>query len=203
MSIIIPSSSWYPAKLYKSDILVLAKGDVVYSQHDLADTSYEVLDGLVRTCRFYYDGRRQLTNFHFHGDVFGWETGRYWSSAEVVTETTRLRRLDRPSVDLDRALQRAEQRNLLLGQRTAGERVAAFLLMVAERYQGLEAVPLAMPREDIGDYLALTVETGCRMMRALARRRTVDFDGPHRFRILDSVALALAPAGPPAFAFGA
>jgi CRP/FNR family transcriptional regulator len=66
---------------------------------------------------------------------------------------------------------------VLLGRRTAEEKVAAFLLSMRDRWarviQAQVWVPLPMSRQDIGDFLGLTVETVSRMMTKLAREKTI------------------------------
>jgi len=66
---------------------------------------------------------------------------------------------------------------LLLGRRTAAEKVAAFLLNLQTRYSRIGTpsvtVPLPMSRQDIADYLGLTIETISRTLTRLAREKII------------------------------
>jgi CRP/FNR family transcriptional regulator, nitrogen fixation regulation protein len=171
----------------------MAKEDVVFSQGDQANYWYEVINGTVRTCRFLVDGHRQLTGFHFNGDVFGMDTGRYQVTAEAITATTLLR-YSHPSDDqagaIGRAYVSAQQFIHLMGHRTAVERLCAFLLMISRKPSASSVLNLPMTRADIGDHLGLTIHTVSRTMTQLARRGVIAIEGRHRVRILDPSALA-------------
>ena len=56
-------------------------------------------------------------------------------------------------------LARAQDRMLLLGRKTAAEKVASFLIMIADRHGGANRFDLPITRQDIADYLGLTLET--------------------------------------------
>src|SRR3954451_21202612 len=142
---------------------------------------YNIMQGCVRTVSLMEDGRRQIGEFLFPGDlleldaVFG---------AEAVTAVT-LRRIpvslleERAAADpaFGRRLRSyaagqmraARSRFLLLGRKTAAERVASFLLEMEDRV-GLatdRTITLPMSRSDIADYLGLTTETVCRALSEL------------------------------------
>ena len=68
-----------------------------------------------------------------------------------------------------RELANAQRRTLLLGRMMASERVASFLIEVAERRDSHHTLDLPMTRGDIADYLGLTIETVCRELSALKR----------------------------------
>src|SRR5258708_38448299 len=71
----------------------------------------------------------------------------------------------------------AQDQMLLLGRRTAEEKVVAFLLNLQMRYARIGAisvtVPLPMSRQDIADYLGLTIETVSRTLTKLAREKVI------------------------------
>ena len=71
----------------------------------------------------------------------------------------------------------AQDQMLLLGRRTAEEKVAAFLLNLQARYARIGKtsvnVPLPMSRQDIADYLGLTIETVSRTLTRLAREKAL------------------------------
>ncbi|MBN9430165.1 MAG: helix-turn-helix domain-containing protein [Burkholderiales bacterium] len=74
-------------------------------------------------------------------------------------------------------LQHAENHMLLLGRKTAMERVAAFLLEMDRRLSAAALMALPMCRRDIGDYLGLTLETVSRALSELHDQGTLDFSG--------------------------
>lgn len=189
-----------------------AKGETIYHQGDLATHWYEVVTGIVRTCRFMADGHRQLTGFFYSSDVFGVDGTHHRESAEAVTDVV-LRRSPTSSLGhgpsyepqaFERALESARRSIFLFGHRTAANRVAAFLITLAER-SGLQAgVHLPMTRSDIADHLNLTLHTVSRTISDFARSGLIALNGRQDFRILNldglrAIAGELAPSGSPPF----
>jgi CRP/FNR family nitrogen fixation transcriptional regulator len=161
------------------------KGDSIFAQGDDADSFYKVLSGTVRTSQLLSDGRRQIDSFHLAGDVFGIEAGEtHRFSADVVETATivayRRCRLDRLTAEdsdftqqvvaaMMRSLERAQDHLLLLGRKSALEKIATFLLDMAARLPDLDHVDLPMSRIDIADHLGLTIETVSRSLTRLER----------------------------------
>jgi CRP/FNR family transcriptional regulator/CRP/FNR family nitrogen fixation transcriptional regulator len=183
-----------------SSALRFGKGEAIYSQGDAAGSWFEVLGGIVRTCRFHADGRRQLTGFFYSGDVFGVDEDTYRETAEAVTPVVVRRHALAPNgrapaapemqgVPLRRALHSAQECIFLLGHRTAAERVAAFLLAIAERLPAAEQLLLPMSRGDIADHLGLTMHTVSRTISDLARQELIAVDSPLEIRILNLASL--------------
>ena len=178
------------------------KGEIIFFQGDRSDCWFEVVSGIVRTCRVHIDGHRQLTGFFYKGDAFGVECGRRDAAAEAVTNAILSRRFVTASeLDsswqnhaLERALESANQCIFLLGRRNANERVAAFLLIAAERLESPESIPLPMTRSDIADHLGLTIHTVSRTISGFVRRGLIELDGPQMCRIIDVEGL-MAVAG--------
>jgi CRP-like cAMP-binding protein len=171
-----------------------AKDQAIYHQGDSANQWFEVVTGIVRTCRFMADGHRQLTGFYYAGDVFGVDGTHYCESAEAVTEVA-LRRSraaslnqepgDDAALALEKALESARRSIFLFGHRTAANRVAAFLITMAER-SGLRAgLQLPMTRSDIADHLNLTLHTVSRTISEFARNGLILLHGRQEVRILD------------------
>ncbi len=147
--------------------------------------------GACESCRvelrakFLSDGRRQIEAFHVAGDVFGFEMGgEYLLSAEAVNDCTLVsyrRRHVEVMAQKDHAITRhlfevamenlaqAQNHSLLLGRRGAIEKVASFLLTWAAHSTDQRTVHLAMTRQDIADYLGLTIETVSRSLSQLER----------------------------------
>src|SRR6516165_806512 len=147
----------------------------IYGEEEEAEFVYKVVSGAVRCYKLLSDGRRQIGAFHLPGDLFGLEDrDRHQLTAEAIVPT-KVVLLKRTSLDtlaargVDVAYQlwtaaagnvrRAESRMLLLGRKTALERVATFLVEMDDRLQRHGFVDLPMSRRDIADYLGLTLET--------------------------------------------
>jgi CRP-like cAMP-binding protein len=165
----------------------LRRGQELYGAGDPSDCCYRVLRGCIRTVDIDEDGRRQVTEFLLPGDVFGLDSlGTHHLSAEALTDAVvvcyprrvveglavrhgalalRLREITAES------LRRAHQKMFLLGRKSAGERIASFLLELEERARrdGGGCIDLPMTRSDIADHLGLTIETVSRNMAQLCR----------------------------------
>jgi len=165
----------------------------IYGETEKALSFYKVVSGAVRTHKLLSDGRRQIGAFHFEGDLFGFEAGEvHRFTAEAVVEATVLvfkrQTLEQLAArDLNvarwlwaltaRNLSHAEEHMMLLGRKTATERVAAFLLEMDECMQPVASITLPMSRRDIADYLGLSVETVSRTISQLQNEGTVELLG--------------------------
>ena len=173
----------------------------IYAEGDAADGVYKVVSGAVRAVRLLADGRRQIADFYLPGDAFGVELGeRRRAAAEALGETTLLvtRRASlaaRPDqgglwrLALSE-LQRSQDHVLTLGRRSASERVASFLLEIAERLDAGRAFDLPMSRQDMADYLGLTIETVSRTLTQLQADGLVSLNGTRHVRLPRPGALA-------------
>ncbi|MFG1431798.1 helix-turn-helix domain-containing protein [Xanthobacter sp. V2C-8] len=178
----------------------------IFAEDAPAEHIFIVFSGTVRICKLLGDGRRQIETFCLAGDVFGWETAaRHRFSAEAVSEckVVRVKRsilFARASDDPDLAhalwaltaaeLTRAQNHLLVLGRKTAQERVATFLLDMAERSAvGGSEVTLPMSRQDIADYLGLTIETVSRTLTHLEETAAIALPSSRRVVLKDSGAL--------------
>jgi CRP-like cAMP-binding protein len=159
-----------------------ARNTEVYGEGEPAEYLYKVVTGAVRTYKVLADGRRQIGAFYLPGDIFGLESGEeHTFSAEAVTESKVLvvkRSALAALAQRDNAVARQlwtltgrelhrVQEHILLLIKTAQERVAAFLLEMAERLPGRDSIELPMSRQDIADYLGLTIETVSRTFTQL------------------------------------
>lgn len=179
--IALPSSSqpnlpeaFEPALL--QPLSFFSAGAEIYAQGERAGSLYQVEFGAVRIYRLLADGRRQISAFHLAGETFGFEAGTtHHFFAEAINATgVRVFRCvagadsSRQLLPLAlKGLTRAQEHLLVLGRQNAIERVAAFLVDMAERQGGLRQVELPMSRMDIGDYLGLTIETVSRVFSRL------------------------------------
>jgi CRP-like cAMP-binding protein len=163
-------------------VMPFARNAEIYGENEPAEYLYKVVSGSIRTYRVLNDGRRQIGAFYLPGDFFGLEFGEEHSfSAEAIAECkvmvikrSALLALAGRSHDISRQLwtltaaelQRAQSHIMLL-IKTAQERVAGFLLEMAARAPGGNTVDLPMSRQDIADYLGLTIETVSRTLTQL------------------------------------
>ncbi|MEE7491573.1 Crp/Fnr family transcriptional regulator [Methylobacterium oryzae CBMB20] len=176
-----------------SQHLTLDKGQTLFGQGEPADFVFNVIEGCLRLTRLLPDGRRQVMGFALPGDFLGLALQeRYTVSAEALghVRTCRFDREDFAAVTEanarllkslhDRArfeLTLAHDQMLLLGRRTAEEKVAAFLLSLKDRFARIGhnsvTVELPMGRQDMADYLGLTIETVSRMLSRLDRAHSI------------------------------
>jgi CRP/FNR family nitrogen fixation transcriptional regulator len=183
-----------------------ARNEEICAEGEPADCWFKVVSGTVRLCKLLADGRRHIAEFYFSGDCFGLENmAERLFSAEAVTDVIVMRfsrrateRLIDESPMLARGLHdmtlrdlaNAQIRMMMLGRMSAPERVATFLLDMFERRDATRALDLPMSRNDIADYLGLTIETVCRVMSAFKRNGAIDIPTPHRIELRDRAALA-------------
>ena len=167
--------------------LELGPGEPLFDEGEPAMHVFNVTAGAIKVYKLLPDGRRQMTGFLFPGDFLGLANDEtYAYSAEAVTFSTLCRF---PRKKLEPLLERypkmerrllgmashelavAQEQMLLLGRKTAREKVASFLLMLSRRavQRGQPGNPVSIPmsRNDIGDYLGLTTETVSRTFTQL------------------------------------
>ncbi|MBP7705479.1 MAG: helix-turn-helix domain-containing protein [Caulobacter sp.] len=184
----------------RSASMPFASGGEIYAQGEETTFIYQVLEGSVRTVRLDADGRRQIGDFYHAGDFFGLESGgehRFAAEALGDCRIALIRRSALTGVDAAeiweataRELERArEHLMMLLGRKTAREKVAGFLLDLAERQSGAVKT-LPMGRQDIADYLGLTIETVSRMLSQLQVEGMIKLIGLRRFSLGDPRALS-------------
>ena len=178
----------------------------IFAEGDAADCWFKVISGTVRLCKLMADGRRHIAEFYFGGDCFGLDNvPERLFSAEAVTDVIVMRyprRATERLIDEIPALARclrdmtlrdlanAQIRMLVLGRMSAPERVATFLIDMFDRRDATRSLELPMSRNDIADYLGLTIETVCRVMSAFKRDGAIDIPTPHRIELRDRAALA-------------
>jgi CRP/FNR family nitrogen fixation transcriptional regulator len=183
-------------------VVHIAQGREIFAEGDDTDLFYKVISGVVRACKFLSDGRRQIEAFHVAGDLFGFELDEErLMSAEAVSDCTLVcyrRRSVETLAQKDQAVSRhlfqyamqnmasAQAHSLLLGRRGAAEKVAAFLLGWAKQSANKRVLHLAMTRQDIADYLGLTIETVSRSLTQLERDNVIALPSTREVRILNS-----------------
>ena len=182
------------------------RNEEIFAEEEEADFVYKVMSGAVRDVRILSDGRRQIGAFHLAGDVFGLECGEthlYSAEAVVDCEIALVRRsvLDK-AADQDgaaarklwgltaRDLQTLQDHMLLLGRKTALERVACFLIRLSSRTPASATLDLPMSRSDIADYLGLTIETVSRTFTQLERDHAISMPSSRHIVLHNRLAMA-------------
>ena len=180
-------------------------GRAIVVEHRRANSAFIVLSGMVSLYKEMPDGRRQIVGFLLPGDFIGFtcDDRRYCHSAEAVTRAelcrlsaSTLARLAREHPEIEHRLMgtlsaelcAAQEQMLWLGRKSALEKIASFLLMLARRgeHRGGRAndVRLPMSRQEIADCLGLTEATVSRALTQLAKRELIWVPRPHEVVIL-------------------
>jgi len=191
---------------------LLKRDAALFWEGDSVEGYYRVVSGAVRLCKLMPDGRRQVADFFAAGDLILVEfTDIHHFTAEAIVDSV-ICHYPRSAVDLlaetdprfarqllslacDR-LMSAHSQMVVLGCKTAEERLATFLVTQAKRHPSpnrLMSVP--MSRADIADYLGLTVETVSRVLSKLKRRGIIDLPDIHSVRVIDCDRLDLLSEG--------
>jgi CRP-like cAMP-binding protein len=183
------------------------RNETIYSKSDEARYSYKVIEGAVRLSRIFADGRRQIVDFFLPDETFGIELSReYSATAEAVGEVTALRcprvcisQMTEGDPDIsqkrlamfNRNLTAAERHVAMLGHQSARERVASFFMALEMERRSDEPHTLDLPlsRQDIADYLGLTIETTCRALSDLKRQNIIETPSRRRIVIRDVAGL--------------
>ena len=177
--------------------------DMLFYEGDDAANLYEVVEGVARVYKIFADGRRQVIAFAFPGDLLGFgENGTYRFDCDALTKL-RVRTIPRTSL-LRAVRERPElgekvlalaaneittmqNLSILLCRKSALERLATFLVYLANRQHdnGATACALPMSRADIADYLGLTIETVSRNFTKLRTRQVIELLDSSSFQIND------------------
>lgn len=173
-------------------IQTFARNETIYAKGDKSAYTFRVLEGAVRLTRVFADGRRQIVNFYLPDEIFGFEfSDVYSATAEAVGEVVAMRcpracvlyhSATDPDINLRRlamlgkSLNASERHVAMLGHQSARQRVASFFLTFDRGRDGDGGFMLDLPlgRQDIADYLGLTIETTCRALSDLKRRQIID-----------------------------
>jgi CRP-like cAMP-binding protein len=186
-------------------VMSFPRNSEIFGEDEPADYVYLVISGSVRTYKILSDGRRQVGGFYLPGDIFGLEFAEeHTFSAEAISDAkvavvkrsaiTALADRD-PAIGRElfaltgRELRRVQNRVLLL-VKSAQERVAGFLLEMAERASGGNTVELPMSRQDIADYLGLTIETVSRTLTGLESAAAIEVPTSRRIVLRNRSALS-------------
>lgn len=202
-----------PHELYRLNTIVtevrLARSQPVFHQDDPATHLFIVTAGMIRLSKMLVDGRRQITGFLFPGDLLGVSFGEVYVYDAEAVDDVRLCRFPRDKFialldDMPRLVHQmlavasnelvaAQDQMLLLGCKTAMEKVVSFLLLLARRAnnadQSTTFVKLPMSRMDIGDYLGLSMETVSRSFGKLVEAGLIEIPSRGQISLKDGDAL--------------
>src|SRR5947207_11142967 len=168
--------------------------ETVFAQEEMTTSFYNLLEGVLRLYKLLPDGRRQIVGFALPGDFLGMTTSaRHAFSADAIGAVAvcrfsrisfaqfiedkphLLRRMNELAV---RELSQAQDHMVLLGRRSAEEKVATFLIgwrdRLAQPGSPSKTVALPMSRQDIADFLGLALETVSRTFTKLERNRVIE-----------------------------
>ncbi len=180
----------------------LKAGQILFAEGDDAERVFEVVQGLLKLYKLLSDGRCQIMGFVSAERMIGFaHEGGYFYTAQAITEvsvnrytTSQFYRLIDEVPDFARRILAAQCRNLrsaqnhmmLLGRKTALEKVSSFLLYLSKLSgTGYNSVHVPMTRGDIADYLGLTVETVSRSLTTLKCRNVISLPSNEEIRFLD------------------
>jgi CRP/FNR family nitrogen fixation transcriptional regulator len=211
-----PDTCFAPDAVWpQGSVHTFARDAAIFAEGDPARSWYRLLSGSLRVFRVLRDGRRHVSDFVFPGQFFGFEPGAvHIHGAEAIEPASVVayscdrieQRLAQDSAArqairklLMDHLAQAQERIMLLGRLNATGRLAAFLLVMAQRRSKANPLgfvaDLPMSRVDIADYLGLTVETVSRLFTALRGRGVVRLATPNRIEILAPAVLEAESAG--------
>jgi len=166
---------------------------VLQREGETSDTVFNITGGMVRLSRTLPDGQRQIIGFAVPGDFLGLDLSEnVVFSAEAINQVnacrfqrtafveflsnkpTLMRRMQALTAS---ELTHAQDHMVVLGRKNADGKVAAFLINLRDRLARIEHVvahiPLAMTRQDIADYLGLTIETVSRTLSKFAKQKLI------------------------------
>ncbi len=180
---------------------------VIYYEGDPAKRLYELVKGSVMLYKLLPDGRRQVVEVLRPGDIFGLAGGDENDCTAETLTNSEVQEIDLKQVERSDELQRTltkcltnqmrvlHEHAVLLGRKSAVERVASFLMHLVPSRGGLGCVGpceeaddgfdlhLHMTRQEIADYLGLTIETVSRVVSDLKRREVIRVDKADRIHL--------------------
>ena len=189
---------------------IWAKGETLFRAADPMGSFFKIRSGIVAVSRVLDDGRRQVVALRAPGDCIGYleQDGNYAFEGQALTEVEACafhrRQFDAFAATnadlaaatgeaLSRALKGAGQAMLVLGQLKSTERLAHFLVEIdslyRERHVAQSPLSLFMNRNQIADYLGLTVETVSRAFGRLRKQGVIELAGGDEIVIRDHARL--------------
>lgn len=183
-------------------------GAYLFRQHDRAERIYKITSGVLRLTRLTLAGRRQVIAFGYPGDIIGFPSnGTHTTDCDVLSDAVlasyprrHLEGMDGdPELHMEllqaalREITEMQEHFIMLGRKTATEKIAAFLSVLSKRVGqplGLfNQFSLPMSRADIADFLGLTTETVSRSLTQLRKGNVISIESIHTVIVLKPDAL--------------
>ncbi len=178
---------------------VIDRGDHIFHEHSHFKSCFAVRSGSVKTYTISEDGEEQVTGFYLPGEIIGMDsmtTDAYSCSAKALEKSsvceipfeqfeqlaTKIPSLQHHFFQLmSKEIQESRKLSMLLSKNTAEERIASLLISLSERFKRRRLSPtqfrLPMPRNDIGNYLGLAVETVSRVFTRFQKTNLISVQG--------------------------
>ena len=186
----------------KADEVTIGANEYLFRENDLSDFVYVPVSGAIMLERSTSTGSRQVFSFLFTGNILGIsEHSLYSFSAQTLTESTVIKInqkiiksiFDKYPVIAQRYQEMTHHilslildQLFIMGQKTAHQRIAHFLLDMEYRIgHGSNRFHLPMSRQDIADYLGMSLETGSRGFSKLKKESLIQIDSNYQITILD------------------
>src|SRR5215472_11270603 len=180
------------------------RNNVIACDGDAADYIFLVVSGVVRSCKTFRSGTRNVVAFYLPGDLFGLDDQKWSLSVEAATDAmvlfikrsgllslaARESRVSNFLLGITTAELRRAQEHGLLMSRNAKCRVATFLTDLSKRLGKTGTINLPMSHQDIADHLGLTIETLSRTISELERLRLIARVSPRSLTVRNQYSLA-------------
>jgi len=181
------------------------RNNVIACEGDAADYIFLVVSGVVRSCKTFRSGTRNVVAFYLPGDLFGLDDQKWSLSVEAATDAmvlfikrsgllslaARESRVSNFLLGITTAELRRAQEHGLLMSRNAKCRVATFLTDLSKRLGKTGTINLPMSHQDIADHLGLTIETLSRTISELERLRLIARVSPRSLIVRNDYSLLL------------
>jgi CRP/FNR family nitrogen fixation transcriptional regulator len=179
------------------------RNNVIACEGDAADYLFFVVSGVVRHCKTFENGTRNIVAFYMPGELFGWNDAKHEFSVEAATDAMVMfiKRAGLLSIASRESrvasfllatttndLQRSHEHSILMNK-SATCRVGTFLADLWRRSGKLECLELPVSHRDIADYLGLTIETISRTITGMERSGVINRVSPRRLIIRNEMAL--------------
>ncbi len=175
-------------------------GHRLFCEGDDAKYIYEIVEGVVRTSKLLFDGRRQILSFGYPGDLVGLSHDCFYhSDCEAVCDVKlRVHHKNACNTSIETEpefgkkllkfaaaeVNNMQEHFIMLGRKSATEKVASFLAAlldrVGEKDRSRTCFDLPMCRSDIADFLGLTIETISRTLTRLRADGVIELPKKHR-----------------------